>query len=325
MAWYLLNSDLVRRQFDLHANSTTGLANLNGGLISNILVSVPPLDEQADILAFLDEETSKIDALVAEQRRLIDLLKEKRQAVISHAVTKGLNPDAPMKLSGIENLGDVPAHWRLSKAKHLLQSIEQGWSPQCEGLPAATDEEWGVLKVGCVNDGVFNPFENKALPADLQAIPSLAIARGDLLISRANTRQLVGSVAVVDRDYPRLMLCDKLYRVRVTADEADAQFVSYLLSSSYARGQIELSATGASASMVNISQSAVLDLDVAVPMLQEQTVIVAATLSRLAQIGGLTSQAERAIDLLHERRTALISAAVTGQIDVRGLVPLEAA
>ncbi len=280
-------------------------------------VALPPLAEQTAIAAFLDRETGKIDALVAEQRRLMELLKEKRQAVISHAVTRGLNPKAKLKPSGIEWLGDVPGHWELKRIKHLVRKLEQGWSPQCEGFPAEAEGEWGVLKVGCVNGGTFTASENKLLPPELEPMPELAIACGDLLISRANTRELVGSAAVAMRDYPTLMLCDKLYRVRFQPEQACPRFVSFYLGSSIVRGQIELGATGASASMLNIGQSAILELLIPTPPLAEQTAIVAHLEGELGKFDTLTAEAQRAIDLLQERRSALISAAVTGQIDVR--------
>ena len=291
---------------------------INWDILKPIGVGVPPMDEQKAILAFLDRETGKIDALVAEQRRLMELLKEKRQAVISHAVTRGLNPAAPLKPSGIEWLGDVPAHWEVKKVKHLTRSIEQGWSPQCEGYPAETESEWGVLKVGCVNGGTFTPSENKVLPPELEPIPSLGIVSGDLLISRANTRELVGSAAVVGRDYPNLLLCDKLYRLRFIPDRCSPVFACRYLGSSAVRGQIELGATGASASMVNIPQSAILELAIAAPPFAEQHTITTFLDAELAKLDTLTAEAQRAIDLLQERRIALISAAVTGQIDVRG-------
>ncbi len=126
LAWYVLNNDLARLQADLLSNSTTGLANLNGTMVGQIVIPVPPLTEQTQIAAFLDRETEKIDALVAEQRRLMELLKEKRQAVISHAVTKGLNPDAPLKPSGIEGLGDVPEHWECRKVKSVSTFTTSG-------------------------------------------------------------------------------------------------------------------------------------------------------------------------------------------------------
>jgi len=302
--------------FDYYSTNTA-LPSMTKGALNSHLVARPPLPEQTQIAAFLDRETAKIDELVAEQQRLMVLLKEKRQAVISHAVTQGLNPAAPMKPSGIEWLGDVPAHWEVQKFKYLTRSIEQGWSPQCEGYPAETEAEWGVLKVGCVNGGIFRPSENKVLPAELEPIPALGIVRGDLLVSRANTRELVGSAAVAEQNYPRLMLCDKLYRLRFNSDRCSPVFACHYLGSTAVRGQIELGATGASASMVNIPQSAILELTIAVPPFKEQCEIVTALDSELAKLDTLTTEAQRAIDLLQERRTALISAAVTGQIDVR--------
>jgi len=290
---------------------------INWDILKPIGIAIPPIDEQKAILNFLDQETAKIDELVAEQRKLMELLKEKCQAVISHAVTKGLSPDAPMKPSGIEWLGDVPENWTVTKVKHLVLSIEQGWSPQCEGFPAETATEWGILKVGCVNGGTFNPSENKVLPTELEPIPTLAIVSGDLLISRANTRELVGSAAVAERDFPNLMLCDKLYRVRFPPEVCSSRFVCQYLASTAVRGQIELGATGASASMVNIAQSAIMDLAIAVPPPDEQFAIVVSLDRETCNLDALSAEAQRAIDLLQERRTALISAAVTGQIDVR--------
>jgi type I restriction enzyme S subunit len=284
----------------------------------------PPRGEQAGLATFLDRESNKVDALVAEQQRLIELLKEKRQAVISHAVTKGLDPEAPTKPSGTEWLGEVPAHWEMTKIKYLSDSIEQGWSPQCEGYPTETETEWGVLKVGCVNGGKFNPSENKLLPPELEPVPELAISNGDLLISRANTRELVGSAALAEHDYRHLMLCDKLYRVRISPDRCSAKFVCFYLASTAVRGQIELEATGASPSMVNIGQAAIMELIIAVPPLNEQWEIIASIGCELAQLDALSLEAQRAIDLLQERRAALISAVISGKIDVRALVPTNA-
>ncbi len=311
----LFDSSYAKSCFAVRANGLTRVG-LGQYALDNVELPLPPLPEQTAIAAFLDRETAKIDALVAEQRRLMELLKEKRQAVISHAVTKGLNPDAPMKDSGIEWLGEVPAHWEVKRVKHVSCSISQGWSPQCEGFPADTEDEWAVLKVGCVNSGIFNPSENKVLPKHLTPVPELSISRDDLLISRANTRELVGSAAVAYRDFPKLMLCDKIYRLR-TSNEVIPQFLCFYLRSGSARGQIELSATGASASMVNIGQGAVLELALPLPSPSEQKDIVTFLDTELSRFDTLITEGQRAIDLLQERRTALISAAVTGEIDVR--------
>jgi type I restriction enzyme S subunit len=286
----------------------------------DIRIALPPREEQAEILAAIRNEAAKIDALVGEQQRLIALLEEKRQAVISHAVTKGLEPNARMKDSDVGSLGDVPAHWEVKRIKYLVRSIEQGWSPQCDGFSVDSLQEWGVLKVGCVNGGVFDPRENKSLPTDLDPIPALAILTGDLLISRANTRELVGSAAVAREDYPNLMLCDKLYRLRLHADICISEFLTYFLGTNAARGQIEVSATGASNSMLNIGQSAILEMAAPIPPVSEQKTIVNSLRRDVARYGSLTAETQSAIAILQERRSALVSAAVTGKIDVRGLV-----
>ena len=292
---------------------------------ATLAACIPPVAEQRAIATFADVHSARIDALISEQRRLVELLNEKRRAVNSHAITKGLNTHTRMKPSGIEWLGDVPAHWDVTRVKYVVRSLDQGWSPQCEGFPAEGLDEWGVLKVGCVNGGVFNPSENKRLPPDLAPVPELALAAGDILISRANTRELVGSAAVVREDHPNLMLCDKLYRLRAHATTCHPQFLASYLGTSAVRGQIELQANGASASMVNIGQSTVLEMPIAVPPAQEQVEILRSLDDTTINLRTLTSEAERAITLLHERRTALISAAVTGKIDVRGLTSAGAA
>mgnify|MGYP001499242559 CR=1 FL=1 len=293
---------------------------INASELMCLHIPVPELHEQASIATFLDRETAKIDSLIAEQVQLIALLKEKRQAVISHAVTKGLNPDAPMKDSGVEWLGMVPAHWSMGRVKHYVRSLGQGWSPQCESFPIETNDEWGVLKVGCVNGGRFNPAENKKLPSTFEIPDGIGIKMDDLLISRANTRELVGSAAVVENDYPRLLLCDKLYRVRLDKSNASSLFLAYYLASSAARGQIELAATGASSSMVNIGQSTILEMPIALPSLAEQIGIAESIRHELDRLKSLSDEADAAIMLLKERRSALISAAVTGKIDVRKAV-----
>ncbi|GLS15623.1 restriction endonuclease subunit S [Hydrogenophaga electricum] len=313
----LTGSTYAQFFFMVRSKQSTNLASISSTNVMELPVLLPPVVEQAVITEFLSKEVTKIDALVAEQERLIELLKEKRQAVISHAVTKGLDPSVPMKDSGVEWLGKVPAHWEVARVKHLVQTFEQGWSPQCESFPVGSESEWGVLKVGCVNGGIFTPEENKALPPDLTPLPELGISAGDLLISRANTRELVGSAAVASADHHNLMLCDKLYRLRVDAGRCLPTFLSLFLGTEQVRGQIELAATGASSSMLNISQSTILELCLALPPMAEQQELLQAAVMSVAQLDQLVGEAVLSIELLRERRTALISAAVTGQIDVR--------
>ena len=317
-AHHLMRSVPFQEEFYRYGKGIVAdLWSTNYSEMKNISLAVPPSDEQSTIATFLDSETGKIDALIAEQEKLLTLLAEKRQATISHAVTRGLTPGIPMKYSGVPWLGEVPGHWAILRVKHIVSSIAQGWSPQCENYPAEDDNEWGVLKVGCVNGGTFNPSQNKKLPAELMPIPEYALSSGDLLISRANTRDLVGSAAVVPIDYGHLILCDKLYRLRLDQDKCLPQFLCAILGSVQFRARIELEATGASSSMLNIGQAVILELTIALPSSKEQAAIMRFLETKLAEFDDLREYSLRGIALLKERRSALIAAAVTGKIDVR--------
>ena len=246
----------------------------------------------------------------------MELLAEKRQAVISHAVTKGLNPNDKMKDSGIEWLGEVPEHWDVCAVRRVIEQIEQGWSPECESRPAEL-QEWGVLKAGCVNRGFFVEEENKALPEDLQPIPEYEVHQGDVLMSRASgSPDLVGSVAFVEMTRPRLMLSDKIFRIKLNGRFAPRFFVS-LFNSSLLRAQIVQSISGAEGLANNLPQSSIKRFFVTLPPIEEQSAIATFLITETAKFDTLTAEANRAIELLQERRSALISAAVTGKIDVR--------
>lgn len=210
------------------------------------------------------------------------------------------------KDSGVEWLGDVPGHWEVKRIKRLVATLEQGWSPQCEGFPVQSEDEWGVLKVGCVNGGVFRPEENKALPPELEPVPTLGLAAGDLLISRANTRELVGGAAIVLQAYPRLMLCDKLYRIRLQRDACVPTYLASYLGTAQIRSQIELAATGASSSMLNIGQSTILELAAPVPPLAEQITIASFLDRETAKIDALVAEQEKLIGLLKSRLSAAV-------------------
>lgn len=295
---------------------------INASELARLPLLLPSASEQAGIATFLDHETAKIDALVAEQERLIELLKEKRQSVISHAATKGLNPSVPMKDSGVEWLGEVPAHWEVRALRRVVLAIEQGWSPECHAREAE-EQEWGVLKAGCVNGGTFRAAENKALPPELTPEESYEVRTGDVLMSRASgSPELVGSTALVTSTRPRLMLSDKIFRLKLS-EAICAPFFVAALNSRALRIQIENALSGGNGMANNLPQSSLLTFQMAVPPLSEQAAITAFLDQELARIDALMNEGVLSIELLRERRTALISAAVTGQIDVRGWAPLE--
>jgi len=316
---YLFISPDFRGLGESHMYGAGGQKRVPDAFVRDFATAFPPLPEQTQIAAFLDRETAKIDALVAEQRRLMALLKEKRHAVISHAVTRGLNPHAPLKPSGIEWLGDVPEHWDVCSIRRVVTAIEQGWSPECFAR-TAEDNEWGVLKAGCVNRGVYDPSDNKALPAELAPVPEYEVQVGDVLMSRASgSPELVGSTALVTLTREKLMLSDKIFRLRFD-QRMEPKFFVATLNSRPLRSQIERALSGGNGLANNLPQASLRGFFLAMPPKQEQHEICDFVESELTKFDTLTTEAQRAIDLLQERRTALISAVVTGQIDVRAAV-----
>ncbi len=284
--------------------------------IGNSFFYEPTSLEQQNIANFLDHETAKIDTLIDKQQQLIQLLKEKRQAVISHAATKGLNPNAPMRDSGVEWLGEVPEHWVPMQIRHILQDMEQGKSPECESREAEA-HEWGVLKTSCVNRAIYNSEANKALPDTTKPFPQYEVKKGDVLMSRASgSRDLIGSVAYVYETRPQILLSDKIFRLHLSA-KVNRVFFSFLMQSSYMRSNIVRAISGAEGMANNITKTAVMGFSFALPPESEQDEIVASVTSKLDIYDDLVIKAESAITLMQERRTALISAAVTGKIDVR--------
>jgi type I restriction enzyme, S subunit len=313
--YYLLYAAAHRGVFEAEGNRST-IVHLTAEKLRHHRFPFPDLAEQRRIVALLNEETAKIDALIEKKRQLVGLIEEKRAALLSHAVSKGLDPDAPMKDSRVEWLGQVPAHWEVKRLKFCLRRIEQGWCPPSETRPAEPGE-WAILKAGAANGGTFRPEEHKALVPNVQPLIEYAIRAGDFIVSRANTRELLGSAALVQQDYPYLLLCDKLYRLKLLACSISPHFLVRLLASRYARFQLEREATGASDSMQNIQQGTLRELVVACPPVFEQRAIIEHLDREAAQLDALAAKIRRHVELLDEYRTALISAAVTGKIDVR--------
>lgn len=296
-------------------SSRVAMPKVNRETLAEIRLPLPPPSLQRAIADYLDTETARIDGLIAAKKNVITILADKRHSIISHAVTRGLDSIVETRVSDIPWLGSIPAHWEVTRLKFLLLGIEQGWSPQCENYPAGPDE-WGVMKTGCVNGVTFDETENKRLPVDVNPRPEYEIRPGDFLLSRANTTSLVGSAALVRVVRPRLLLCDKLYRLKVDHARLNPEFLELFFNSPVGRQEFEKDASGASGSMQNISQDAVRNLWIGLPTLEEQAQIADVVRHRLVIVDEVAYSARRSIELLRERRDAVIAAAVTGQIYV---------
>jgi type I restriction enzyme, S subunit len=305
-----LKSPIAQAQIDNLCTSNTQ-KNISMDDIPRLIVTIPPLPEQTAIAEFLDRETGKIDGLVAEQRRLMELLKEKRQAVISHAVTKGLNPHAPMKPSGIEWLGDVPEHWAVKPLRHLgrcQNGLNIGGDAFGSGFP--------FVSYGDV-------YKNTVLPSSVKGLVessetdwiSYSVQRGDVLFTRTSeTIDEIGMASTCLETIPKATFAGFLIRFRPIRS-LDCRFSKHYFSNPrirafFAREMVMIT-------RASLSQDLLKRLPVLLPPESEQIEICDYLDASSAQFDTLTAEAQRAIDLLQERRTALISAAVTGQIDVR--------
>ncbi|KAB2919083.1 MAG: hypothetical protein F9K30_17640 [Dechloromonas sp.] len=282
--------------------------------ISRLPIVCPPLSEQVAIVSFLDRETAKIDALVEEQQRLIDLLNEKRQATISRAISKGLNPLLANKTSGTAIYGPVPDTWVVLRLRFVVGKIESGTSVNSIDIPAP-ENAIGILKTSSVYSGEFDYTENKAVLDDEISRVSCPVKSGALIVSRMNTPDLVGAAGLSLYDRPNIYLPDRLWQVHIKG--MSPEFVDYWTKSEIYRYQIKMACAGTSSSMQNISQDQFLNLYITRPPISEQNSIVQYLESTVAEIKALMDNATDAVALLQERRAALISAAVTGKIDVR--------
>ena len=272
-------------------------------------VPEPPLSEQIAIAAFLDRETGKIDALVAEQEKLIALLKEKRQTVISHAVTKGLNPDAPIKPSGVEWLGDVPAHWEVKQIRHFAEVLRGKFTHRPRNDPAFYDGPYPFIQTGDITGVSRTIVDFKQTLNERGISVSRQFPKGTLVMAIAAN---IGDVAILD--FPAYFP-DSIVGL-LPSTQIDLMFLFYLMLAM--KQPMLMTATVSTQMNLNVDQ--IVSLNAASPPIAEQRSMVLFLDRELVALDTLTAEAVNAITLLKERRSALISAAVTGQIDVRGLV-----
>ena len=285
---------------------STGVADMK-----NIVLAMPPSKEQRAIAAFLDHETRKIDALIEEQRRLIELLKEKRQAVISHAVTKGLDPNVPMKDSGVEWLGEVPVHWQVGPLKRVwdVKDCKHVTAEFVEhGYPLASIRE---VQARCVDlRGAKQTTEEYYRQLVGEGRKPEA---GDLIVSRNAT---VGEISEVADWHPLFSMGQDVCLLKRRFNGSAPGFLYYLFKSEAIGEQINSLLVGATFKRINVEE--IRALNISFPPEGEQWRISRFLDREDDRFGRLIGEAERAIELLRERRSALISAGVTGKIDVRG-------
>lgn len=271
---------------------------------------VVPLDEQKAIATFLDRETAKIDALIAEQEKLIALLAEKRQATISHAVTKGLDSHAPMKDSGVAWLGDVPAHWDVRPLKHLVQ-LKSGGTPSKEnpaywdgGIPWASAKDLKVEQLHDTADHISQAAVDDGAASLVPQGAVLVVVRG-MILARM--------FPVVEATCP--MAINQDLKAVVPNRGLDTSFLAWLLRGSATESLTRLDEAGHGTKALRMD--AWTSMYLPIPPQPEQLKLAEFISAETAKLDSLSTEADKAVTLLKERRSALIAAAVTGKIDVR--------
>ncbi|MGX9457842.1 restriction endonuclease subunit S [Photobacterium damselae subsp. damselae] len=286
---------------------TTGIQNLDSDAYLQESFVFSSYEEQQKIANFLDHETAKIDTLITKQEKLIELLKEKRQAVISHAVTKGLNPDAPMKDSGVEWLGEVPEHWVQVPLKHLA-SIRYGIGEPPKYREAGTP----LIRATNIRSGLIS--ETNLVLVNPDDIPEKRIVwlnEGDIIVVRSGAG--TGDSSIIPSEYAGSIAG---FDMVVKPKGCVPRFLAHALLSNYIRNnQIDLEKTRAAQPHLNAEELG--ECFVLLPTLQEQNEISNNIEKQCLKLDKIINKASSAIDLMKERKTALISAAVTGKIDVR--------
>ena len=278
--------------------------SLNTEILRNTVIPLPSLDYQRTIVSFLDLETSRIDGLIEKKTQFIALLKEKRAAVITHAVTKGIDPDAPMKDSGVDWLGRVPAHWEVLRIAAMFREVSRPADP---GLP--------VLSVS-IHDGITDgeladEDRNRKVALSEDRTKYQGVAPGDLVYNMMRAWQgAFGAVTVKG-------LVSPAYVVAAPVTTFRTKFIEHLLHTKSAAEEIRRFSRGIADFRMRLYWDHFRALKVCLPPLDEQDRILSEIDAETARIDGLIALTERSIDLLREKRSALITAAVTGKIDVR--------
>ena len=309
-AFYYTKTDRFSKYLSMSVIQST-IGNVNGQKYANMPLPTPPLPEQHAIAAFLDRETGRIDALIAKKERQIELLQEKRTALISHAVTKGLDPDAPMKDSGVEWLGEVPEHWAKMGIKHLLHQIID---TEHKTAPYSPDGKYLVVRTANVRNGILSFDDAKYTDSEgfkewtRRGVPK----PGDILFTREAP---AGEACIVPDNVP-LCIGQRMVLFRVNKQRLDARFGIYSIYGGLADEFIRSLSQGSTVEHFNMSDIG--NTPLFKPSLSEQHTIAAFLDHETGHIDVLTTKVYESISKLYEYRTALISAAVTGKIDVRG-------
>lgn len=312
---WLFKSDRYIQALQSTSNLVRDGQALRFSNFAQVDIPLVPHEEQVLLANFLSHETAKIDALIAEQKHLIELLQEKRQAVISHAVTKGLNPNAPMKDSGVEWLGEVPEHWDIAAVGHRY-SVQLG--KMLDANQQTGNHSKPYLRVADVQWSEINTEDLPEMDFPPEAEARYRLKAGDLLVNEGGS--YVGRSAIWSAPIEECYYQKALHRLRAYDETKDSPHFMYCLMEHATRLGVFI-AGGNQTTIDHLTAEQLRRYRFGFPPMQEQEQIAIYLRLKTESLQQLTTQAESMVGVLLERRSALISAAVTGQIDVRGLAP----
>ena len=297
--WLHLRQKSFRNDAEASMTGAVGQRRVPANFLKEHSLALPPLPEQRRIVA-------KTDSLTGKSRRARDhldhtprLIEKYKQAILAAAFRGELCVETRSP--------------KLLPLSEFVDSLNQGWSPKCASEPADAND-WGVIKTTAVQPLQFMPQENKRLPANLLPRPGIVIDAGDVLITRAGPRSRVAISCLVTENYPKLMLCDKAYRLRINSEMADPAFVTYMLNTPQCLSKLEIMKTGISDSGLNLTQAKFLALELPAFSLSEQSEIIRRIKSAFAWIDRLAANTSRARKLIDHLDQALLAKAFKGEL-----------
>ena len=309
---YFMNCPLAREQYKYQSETTTGLANLSTKSIDELLISLPPIQEQTQIANFLDHKTEQIDELIRIKERRIELLQEQRTALINQAVTKGLNPNVEMKPSGVEWIGEIPIHWQVKRIKYVAKI-----------LPSNVDKHIypDEIQVRLCNytDVYYNDYITVDTILDKGScteseFTKFALKKDDVIITKdSETPDDIGVPTYVKDNLDNIVCGYHLTMIRPYA--CRGEYIFRFIQSDRTRRYFELESNGIT--RYGLGKPSIENLLLPIPTDSEQCQIANFLNEKTEQIDELVSEEQRKIELLQEYRQSLISEAVTGKIDVR--------
>jgi type I restriction enzyme, S subunit len=277
-----------------------GQPNVNGQILGQVQFPLAPPIEQRRIVAEIEKQFTRLEAGVAALRRVQANLKRYRAAVLKAACAGQLVP--------------TEAAWPQKQIATAIQTMDQGWSPKCESEPSADDATWAVIKTTAIQNLRFDEVENKKLPVSLKPRPHLELQLGDLLVTRAGPRNRVGVACLVKSTRPRLMLCDKAYRLRCKPSVVLPAFLELVLNAPHIVDAVNELKTGISDSGVNLTQKRFGELIVPLPPLADQTRIVAEVERRLSVVEELETVVSANLQRATRLRQSILQKAFTGEL-----------